>query len=446
MFIGKGRRKRGHTKNGVCPASRISTAAVSLCLILSLFLRPLTAYASAAEPPDIEGKTYSIKVMMVYDDKTVEGGSFEAYRVGEIVKLKSPSKAESGAALQDTAGGETYRFWPTDSLVNSMGFSQAEIDQINGINKGDPGAEDQLNAILDGKLNGSELNGIGTAAQKEKLAKELAAYVGSPADQEENAGTENGAGSETAGDGDGGSDDGNDGGNDDDVPEIPNLPDLWGDDHVARENKDGVATFEDLRTGLYLFTQSAEQASPGYYPVEPFLVSVPVYDNEYNYHVEAFPNEHEVKIYVKFRLMAIEPDPPGPAPKPDPDPPGPDPKPDPKPDPDPPGPDPKPDPKPDPDPTPDPKPAPDPDPEPQIEQWAREYLAEPPSLKEPEAVPRLPQTGQLNWPVPILMAAGAVLFFAGLILRQHEKKDPAGKELEKCGETEEKSSESQAQS
>ena len=34
---------------------------------------------------------------------------------------------------------------------------------------------------------------------------------------------------------------------------------------------------------------------------------------------------------------------------------------------------------------------------------------------------RLPQTGQLNWPVPVLAGAGLVLFLAGLLLfrRRH---------------------------
>lgn len=175
--------------------------------------------------------------------------------------------------------------------------------------------------------------------------------------------------------------------------------DLWGEDHVTRETRDGVATFENLRTGLYLFTQSGDQASPGYYPVEPFLVSVPVYDSEYNYNVQAFPNDHEVKIYVKFRLMAIAPDPPDPPGPPDP---------------------------PDPDPDPDP-PAPDPDPgqtsEPVIMQWAFENLSDPLYVGKEEPKQRLPQTGQINWPVPLLMVSGAALSLLGLILRQQGKKE-----------------------
>lgn len=333
---------------------------------------------------------------MVYEDKTVEGGSFEAYRVGEIVKVRTPSKAQSAAPSQDAGtAGEAYRFWPTESLVKSMGFGQEEIDRINGIDRDEPDAESRLNAILNDKLGGSELNGIETAAQKEKLAKALAAYVKAPAGQ----------GNITATDGDGGGQE---------------MPDIWGDDHTVRGNEGGVAAFENLRTGLYLFTQSTEQASPGYYPVEPFLVSVPVYDSEYNYNVQAFPNDYEVKIYVKFRLMAIPPDPPDP-----PDPPEP---PDPPVPPDPPGPRPKPEPKPDPEPKPEPSPAPDPAPEPPIEQWARAYLAEPSAAREPETAPRLPQTGQINWPIPVLAVSGAALLLTGLLLRLAGRKNAAGEE------------------
>ena len=392
----RGKRK-GYMGKMVHSTSKISTAALSLCLILTFFVRPLPVRASAAEPPDItDGKKYSIRIMMVYEDKTVEGGSFEAYRVGEIVKVRTPSKAQSAAPSQDAGtAGEAYRFWPTESLVKSMGFGQEEIDRINGIDRDEPDAESRLNAILNDKLGGSELNGIETAAQKEKLAKALAVYVKAPAEQ----------GNITATDGD-------DGGQE--------MPDIWGDDHTVRGNEGGVAAFENLRTGLYLFTQSTEQASPGYYPVEPFLVSVPVYDSEYNYNVQAFPNDYEVKIYVKFRLMAIPPDPPdSPDPPEPPDPPVP---------PDPPGPRPKPEPKPDPEPKPEPSPAPDPAPEPPIEQWARAYLAEPSAAREPETAPRLPQTGQINWPVPVLAVSGAALLLTGLLLRLAGRKNAAGEE------------------
>lgn len=37
--------------------------------------------------------------------------------------------------------------------------------------------------------------------------------------------------------------------------------------------------------------------------------------------------------------------------------------------------------------------------------------------------PTLPQTGQLNWPIPVLVISGLCLFSAGWILRFGRKKD-----------------------
>lgn len=52
------------------------------------------------------------------------------------------------------------------------------------------------------------------------------------------------------------------------------------------------------------------------------------------------------------------------------------------------------------------------------------FVTEPPSPPEttPPPPPNLPQTGQLNWPVPVLGASGAVLFILGLILCISRKK------------------------
>lgn len=179
------------------PASKLLAAAVSLCLCLGLLSRPFTVRASEVEPPDLTpDKKYSIRVMMVYDDNTVEGGSFEAYRVGEIVKLKN-YKNMTGTSAQDVeTARDTYRFWPTESLVKSMGLTQEEVDGINGIDKDAPDAESRLNAILNDKLGGNELNGIETAAQKEKLARALAAYVQEPEEKEEAVGEEERGGEE----------------------------------------------------------------------------------------------------------------------------------------------------------------------------------------------------------------------------------------------------------
>ena len=72
-------------------------------------------------------------------------------------------------------------------------------------------------------------------------------------------------------------------------------------------------------------------------------------------------------------------------------------------------------PSPEPSPTPTPSPAPSPTPVP---------TPTPPVPDEP----KLPQTGQMWWPVPVLLAAGIVLFAAGLLLvRQEEGPDESKK-------------------
>ncbi len=48
---------------------------------------------------------------------------------------------------------------------------------------------------------------------------------------------------------------------------------------------------------------------------------------------------------------------------------------------------------------------------------------EPTATVPRETEPKLPQTGQLNWPVPVLAALGLLLFSAGWALRCGKKKD-----------------------
>lgn len=51
---------------------------------------------------------------------------------------------------------------------------------------------------------------------------------------------------------------------------------------------DGKTAFGDLAPGLYLVVQ--QEPAEGYYPVAPFLVSVPMYDgSDYQYDVDATP-------------------------------------------------------------------------------------------------------------------------------------------------------------
>lgn len=51
----------------------------------------------------------------------------------------------------------------------------------------------------------------------------------------------------------------------------------------------------------------------------------------------------------------------------------------------------------------------------------KEEGSDPPSPTEPED-PRLPQTGQLNWPIPVLVILGILLFSFGWILRFGRKR------------------------
>lgn len=103
----------------------------------------------------------------------------------------------------------------------------------------------------------------------------------------------------------------------------------------SSENNAGVAVFDNLDLGLYLVVQT--EASTGYEKIRPFLVSVPLQEDEgYVYNVNA---------YEKFTITK--------APTPD--------------------------------------------------------------EKTPDK--KLPQTGQVNWPIPILTIAGVVLFMIGWMFR-----------------------------
>lgn len=103
--------------------------------------------------------------------------------------------------------------------------------------------------------------------------------------------------------------------------------------------KDGVVKFDKLDTGLYLVWQNEEDASEGFSPIQPFVISVPQWQNDhYALDVVAAP-----KVPIE-----TEPSPPPPPPPPPP--------------------------------------------------------------------PNLPQTGQLNWPIPVMALSGVVLIILGLIL------------------------------
>lgn len=111
--------------------------------------------------------------------------------------------------------------------------------------------------------------------------------------------------------------------------------------------KDGRLVFPDLEPGLYLLRQ--KEAGAGFYPLSPFLVTVPRLNGEtWVYEVDAMP---------KTQLVEKPGDKPNPKPNPNPN-------------------------------------------------------------------PKLPQTGQLNWPVPVLAGSGLLLFALGLALYRKGREEP----------------------
>lgn len=169
------------------------------------------------------------------------------------------------------------------------------------------------------------------------------------------------------------------------------------DNKVIGETKsiasDGTITFSDLEPGLYLLVQN--KAAEGYYRVTPFLVSVPMYDaekEEYLYHVDASPK-------VEIKKVPEEPETPEETETPE-------------------------------------------EPETPEETETPDEPGTPEELETPEetemteipgtpAMPQtpgaaaqtLPQTGQLNWPIPVLTALGLALFTTGWIMCNRKKKD-----------------------
>lgn len=155
----------------------------------------------------------------------------------------------------------------------------------------------------------------------------------------------------------------------------------------------GVAEFGDLEVGLYLVVQTT--AAENYNVVNPFLVSVPIQENgSYVYDVDALP-----KVGTAAKKTPEPPDKPDTPDKPD---------------------------KPD---TPDTPDTPD-----KPDGWVlgangeKIYLnPEAPSPDNPNGhvmgAHGLPQTGQLNWPIPVLAVIGVVLVAAGIKLKKGTRKD-----------------------
>ena len=50
---------------------------------------------------------------------------------------------------------------------------------------------------------------------------------------------------------------------------------------ITADIKNGEALFDDLEPGLYVLTQSEKQATPGFLPTQPFLISLPRWENDH---------------------------------------------------------------------------------------------------------------------------------------------------------------------
>lgn len=159
----------------------------------------------------------------------------------------------------------------------------------------------------------------------------------------------------------------------------------------------GVAEFGDLEVGLYLVVQTT--AAENYNVINPFLVSVPIQENgSYVYDVDALP-----KVGTAAKKTPEPPDKPDTPDTPD---------------------------KPEEE-NPNTPAAPGPD---NSDGWVlgahgeKIYVnPEAPSPDNPNGYVMgahgLPQTGQLNWPIPVLAVTGVVLVAAGIKLKKGTRKD-----------------------
>lgn len=143
--------------------------------------------------------------------------------------------------------------------------------------------------------------------------------------------------------------------------------------------KDGTVSFSDLEPGLYLLVQHS--AAEGYYNADPFLVSVPMMeDGIYVYDVDASPKvelkkEPETPEESETSEETETPEEPETPKEPE---------------------------------------------KPGIPETPANP-GSPPAQEETELT--LPQTGQLNWPIPVLVVMGLCLFSAGWVLRFGRKRD-----------------------
>lgn len=157
-------------------------------------------------------------------------------------------------------------------------------------------------------------------------------------------------------------------------------------------NAEGEVTFNNLEFGLYLLVQKTPAS--GYYAVSPFLVSVPmlIYDEdpeegEYVYEVDASPKVEGIKKVPEVPEDPEKPDEPF---NPD-------------------------------------EPSEPVTPVVPVKTTTPAVPVVPILPVSETSTNTLPQTGQLNWPVPVLVVFGLGLFSAGWMLRYGKKKDENAK-------------------
>ena len=163
----------------------------------------------------------------------------------------------------------------------------------------------------------------------------------------------------------------------------------------------GVCTIDGLESGLYLVAAETLETAEGRYDAAPFLVALPMLENE------AWDYAPTVMPKIQFTAVPVSPEPSAPvSPEPSgpvsPEPSGPV--------------------SPEPSSPVNPEPSSPVNPEP-------ESSASPSPSGQPAASPTpspganegLPQTGQLNWPIPLLALLGMLLAAAGCLLRRRHE-------------------------
>lgn len=167
----------------------------------------------------------------------------------------------------------------------------------------------------------------------------------------------------------------------------------------------GTLSFAELPLGVFLLVQ--QEAAPGYRTLAPFLVTVPMEsDGGYLYDVDASPKVDPSPVA-----------PPGPSGGPTPtSTPTPTPTPSTTPEP-------TPDHSPEPSPSGSPEPSPEESPEPSPGETTSPAPSDSPQVTPPTDTTgsRLPNTGQLKWPIPVLAILGMVFFGLGWYLRQKHR-------------------------